>query len=441
MAALGFCLFCRCRLVRKSYVLTLAVVSVGFLFANRVSDVAAKPSNGKQTGTSKPNKTTPMPRIQKEELRYEGKSFEDWRNLLLTELQPKRKVQALQVIIVFSQQGFATEAMTALLEMARGYEPILALEEADCPIFSVEEANNGNDQSSPRSILEAASKAVKWIGPSAIPILREGLKDESRAVRLFAIITLGELKKGNSDAITDLLKILRGGDTVQRLAVLRALGQIETEDKRLSPALTTALKDKSEDVRITALDALETHGGEIARSAVPGIVDALKDTNPRVREHALKALRSAGLRASFVPQLLEVMKDKDAEVQHQAYLCLRVLGPKAKDAVPILLVRLKQLRAANGSKSERTIRGQPLNLPVPSGSPLHGATFFESVAFDELSEVIVALGSIGKEARQSAPVLKELLPKADDAHQRLIREALQHMDEGKPGTDSTGSAR
>src|SRR5262249_34697497 len=60
----------------------------------------------------------------REELRYDGKDFEQWRRLLLTELKPERRIEAIRAMSAFGANGYARDAAAAVIEVLRAYEPV-----------------------------------------------------------------------------------------------------------------------------------------------------------------------------------------------------------------------------------------------------------------------------------------------------------------------------
>jgi HEAT repeat protein len=76
---------------------------------------------------------------------------------------------------------------------------------------------------------------------------------------------------------------------------------------------------------------------EMARDAVPALIEALLSPHALVREKAARALASAGPGAvAAVPALTEALHDSEWTVQRQAALALGEVGPQAVAAVPAL---------------------------------------------------------------------------------------------------------
>jgi HEAT repeat protein len=87
-------------------------------------------------------------------------------------------------------------------------------------------------------------------------------------------------------------------------------------------------------VKETAVDAL----GRIGESAVPTLITALSDSNPRVRAQAGRALARMGAAGKdAVPTLMERLDDPDEDVRQAAARALGQMGPFAAPAVPALV--------------------------------------------------------------------------------------------------------
>ncbi len=110
-------------------------------------------------------------------------------------------------------------------------------------------------------------------------------------------------------------------------------------------------------VKETAVDAL----GRIGASAVPTLITALSDANPRVRAEAGRALARMGdAGKDAVPTLIERLDDPDEDVRQAAARALGQMGPFAAPAVPALV---GMIESPDGKAPASTI-------PQPSASPV-----------------------------------------------------------------------
>jgi HEAT repeat protein len=106
---------------------------------------------------------------------------------------------------------------------------------------------------------------------------------------------------------------------------------------------------------------------------------AEKDEEQRQAAEAIKAFGTDAVPA--VPALIEMLDDRSFEFRQLALEILRSLGPKAKDALPVLVRKLKEPAQVGG---QRTL-------------------------VNEHQEVMDTLGSMGPDAKEAVPVLIEKL--------------------------------
>ncbi len=114
-----------------------------------------------------------------------------------------------------------------------------------------------NDESA--LVRESAGSALPSVGEAAVPALIAALTDKASRIRVGAAYALGGLKSAEA----------------------------------VAPLGRTLVEDPESSVRVAAVSALRTMG-EAARPAMPQLVTALKDENPKVRERAEYVLVNLG---------------------------------------------------------------------------------------------------------------------------------------------------
>jgi HEAT repeat protein len=184
---------------------------------------------------------------------------------------------------------------------------------------------------------------------AAIPALAELLKDKEAAVRASAAVALVRIGPKSTAALGDALKF---PEETSRLTALQALRVLGPAAKEAVPAMIGALKDKSVDVRILAAYTLGRLKAA-AKPALPALLEAAKDTSNlgevlrpnmpgSVTEAAVEAALliddrcASDLAKTAVPALIEALKSKDGSILQAAGSALRMLGPHAKAALPAL---------------------------------------------------------------------------------------------------------
>ena len=219
-----------------------------------------------------------------------------------------------------------------------------------------------------------ASTALGQMGPAAqraVPALNTVQATDADAdVRAAAASAL--------EAIDPSLRVLVDGltapDPNRRLWAVSVLAVKGPEARAAVPELIAVLKqDDVARVRAGAALALGKMGAE-ARSACPGLIEALKDPAAPVRATAALALGLIGPEAHGAgPALAAALTDEDAEVAASAATALGNLGPEAEAAVPLLIDLAEAGRprpAPPGRQRPGADRpGGPGGGPGPPGGP------------------------------------------------------------------------
>jgi HEAT repeat protein len=191
--------------------------------------------------------------------------------------------------------------------------------------------------------LEGKAKHIVGDGPADpedVPALVKALKYDEARVRIDAAEDLGLIGPKAADAVPALLKIAeRDADPLVRIAAAKAVAGIDPKNETALPLLIEALKDKTSKVRKRAAESLGELGPG-AKSAVSALVKAVKDSEPNVSWAAVDALGQIGPDAeSAVPALIDALKE--ANTRSAAADSLGQIGPTARAAVSALEVVLK----------------------------------------------------------------------------------------------------
>jgi beta-lactamase regulating signal transducer with metallopeptidase domain/HEAT repeat protein len=327
-------------------------------------------TTNKQQGTKEvhANKPAAAP-IKREDLRYAGKDFYQWRRDLLTELKPSIRADGLRALGAFGANGYGPEAAKAILEILRSY---------DWDTLSDED----------EKVVREGYMAIARIGAPALPALTQAVGGKNRTERLSGIWALREMRDRARSAVPVLLKAMKNDDVATRSSAMGAVEMIDSHANGYVPALIEALKDKDADMRRdTAATLRELSKVEDAKKAIPALLEALRDEDSVVRLNAIQALVLIGPHkrgVGVVIGLLQDKDDKDGSIRTKAYEFLQSLGPDAKEAVPALIAVLK--------------------------APQDG---FTDVAVDTLAQ-------IGPAAKDAVPELTKLL-RSDNLHQNAMK--------------------
>ncbi len=173
---------------------------------------------------------------------------------------------------------------------------------------------------------------IRRIGPPAIPLLVDLLRDERVSMRRNAVDALIDLAPQTAWIQQALRRALRDEDAMVAGDAARALGAL---GHRASPSVGALVKTLSHEdpyVRVYAAEALASIGPKAA-AATEDLARAVGDPIPGVRWAACEALAGIGPAAeSAVPQLIEALKDEFLYVRIFAAGALGSIGPKAQTA-------------------------------------------------------------------------------------------------------------
>jgi len=267
--------------------------------------------------------------------------------------------------------------------------------------------------------------ALGEIGPDAklaAPVLVKSLSDDENSVRYAAAYAIGKI--GVTDATAELTKQLDSKDHFLEMISAWAIAKINPNDKkavdRAVSLLVAGLKDPSKHVRGAAARGLfELHAPH--ETVVAAMGDLMADKDPVVRSNVAEAFASLGDAA--VPRLIKALEND--QMQGLAVEVLRRLGPKAKDAVPALILELKDPDPDYRREVEFALAaiGPDAKAAVPA--------LIEHMTSDDPKvryTACYALGKIGPAAADAVPKLRDNV-KSDDKFLKLASVwALLHIE-------------
>ena len=181
--------------------------------------------------------------------------------------------------------------------------------------------------------LQAATfEVIRRIGPPAIPMLVELLRDKDVFIRRNAVDTLIDFAPQTEGIQPALRRALSDEDEVVAGDAARALGALGRRGSPSVGALVKTLSHRDEYTRVYAAEALASIG-PLAAAATNDLAKALADPIPGVRWAACEALGSIGPAAHpAVPQLIAALEDEFLYVRMFAAGALGSIGPKAQAA-------------------------------------------------------------------------------------------------------------
>ncbi|HWY88978.1 MAG TPA: HEAT repeat domain-containing protein [Gemmataceae bacterium] len=172
------------------------------------------------------------------------------------------------------------------------------------------------------------------VGPvtkNDLPIYAAALRESSPESRAHAAGRLADLGQEAKSELSFLRVLALDESDVVRDAAQKAVLRIEAD---LVAGLTRGLKEPSADVRSQAARELAKMGAG-AKPALPGLVEALADSNSEVRVAVRGVFVAIGPDAVMV--LGEALRDKDPQVRLNALNVLGWMGSDARFVMPDLI--------------------------------------------------------------------------------------------------------
>jgi HEAT repeat protein len=193
------------------------------------------------------------------------------------------------------------------------------------------------DTSAPQSRRNAALKAAAILGPRAV----EALPEVTSALQQpeYAPAAALALSFMGSPAVAPLREAISADEPVVRREALRSLGKLRErasiDPQVVVPALLDALKDPDASVRNIGVTYLGIVRDD-PKQEVAGLIAALTDQEPAVREAAAVALSGYGALAEpAVPALHKAESDPDDDVKREAGRALVIIAEaKQKSSNP-----------------------------------------------------------------------------------------------------------
>ena len=211
--------------------------------------------------------------IDRSELRYNGRSFNEWQREFRTELSPEKRMLALPALAKLGRHGHAAEAAATMAEALDDEEDI--------------------------ELVQAAARHLARLGRAAAPLLVKRLKSGSRDVRLAVIKSLGEIGSLAEAAVPALLPIAAAalGSEVPAVDVVLAEAAFEALKRIISsttPEVRQGLQSPSPDMRADCIGLIEhsllTSPAAERQEPVDALLKLLGDGESAVRSAAAVAL-------------------------------------------------------------------------------------------------------------------------------------------------------
>lgn len=333
---------------------------------------------------------TPSDR-RREDLRYARRSFEEWRDQLLNDLDAKTCIEAVEPMAAFGKRGYAAEATAALAEVLR---------------------SDRKDES------EAAAGALARIGSAALPALIDSLADERPHVRFACTQAIESLGVEGKAAAPALVKLLSDQELLPRVGAVQALAAVAGDEMELWPTFERLAASRENEIRYALVVATSFHPPQ-GRWWLRSFLRLADDPNPRIRAVVGGMLAQHGpFEQAVIDAVERLVCDDDVNVSSSTTLTLarhsnpQLLATVFADAFksPDLWAPLS--RQGHLALAIARLASFPEQAEVTA--PLL-ARFVESGQFQqqEALAAIDGLGVLGPAAKIAFPALKRIIQNAD----------------------------
>ena len=260
---------------------------------------------------------------------------------LLEDKDPSVVLHALQSMAEVGEKAMPTIIGALGNQKSRYWACVVLAEMGPAAKAAVPELTKVVEDPDPEERMQALI-ALGEIGPGAaasVPVISDKLtkKDEQASVRYGAAFALGKI--GDKKATPALEEAVKDKDAFLSMISAWALAIINPEDEtaniRAIKMLAKGIESDKSFVRSAAVRGL-TELQSKRPEAIHALVLALKDPEPDITGNALIGIVGAG--SSSVPELSKVLADKDLQIA--AVMALGRIGADAKGAVPAIVKQL-----------------------------------------------------------------------------------------------------
>ena len=283
-----------------------------------------------------------------------------------------------------------------------------------------------------------AANALSRIGGPAVPALVHKLADEN--YRRLVVEVLGEIGAGAEAAVPGLVELLShvGNDVELRREVFIALASIGPKATEAASTMMNILQDPAAgDARAGAAYVLAHIGEKKALPVLQELIKVAKDERIlRSSAWAMVTLdpQNAENVTLAMPHLLLATSSEIPLVRKEVMTAFTTLGPVAIAALPSMLEH-----AANDA--DAAVRTQSLHGLAEIQAPASQALPVAIASLNDPDAKVrnaarYLLGTLGKEAHGTAPLLRETLRRGDELERVLSAWALVHVAPSKENSQA-----
>jgi hypothetical protein len=360
-------------------------------------------------GEPERDRTPPGTTGDKERLRYAGRTFDEWREQLLYDLDAETRVQAMPPIATFGRNGYGREAVEALT--------IVLHDDRD-------------------EVAQAAATALAEIGPAALESLTDGLGDKRAIVRACAAQALGGMGVEGRPAADALVKLVDDKEHNVRLIAVTALVGVTGDDDSRASTFERLASSPDDSVRVALATGVQRFHPK-ADWWLPTFLLLADDDNEYLRQLVAQTLAAQAPPENAVVDAMErLINDTSEQVRLATGGVL--ISPPVTTLKAVVLAKLLASRPLRQVSTQDAIRvlgrvqdDAELVVPVLGRIAASRPPEFE---FYEIVEAIDSLARLGRSAKAAVPAIErwafdeqDVVFGNDDSLQKHARRALRKI--------------
>ena len=333
----------------------------------------------------------------KKTLTYDGKSFEYWQTLCLTELKSDNRIDAMHAMGAFGVKGYAKESAEVIVSVMSEY---------DLSKFGYEWKTK--PKSPDEKLVAEGIWAIHKIGSQGFLATLKKLKNKN--VAQFAVTAFGRDYVASQDCVSPLIELSQSGEEIESAFAITYLAagltgsdkfkssfhkhfngkDVPPYAKKIGKVMDVGYTYVSGDPSASAFTILQELGPQ-AQSELPKLVHyVFHNYGSASPDEFLQRLKVS--KEEVLDAVLLCLDKSTISTQVQAAIYLSKQGKRAKVAIPKLLKLLEQ--------------------PIPDVSPDRASPadfdYSRSYVFAQ-SETMKALVSLGADKNEVIPALSKFL--------------------------------
>ncbi len=330
----------------------------------------------------------------KQTLRYDGKTFDEWRTAWQTELSLEKRLEVVKALAAFGANGYATQAAESIVDVAGQY---------DWKLWNYTSEQNDNPLQLLLAYCVDAFSARYGLVASRMP---------------------------EQEALTVLLAVADSTNPRTRAFVVRVLDEYRY-DPRVAAALIKLSRDDDQLVRSSAFKNLGRgwlqQPDEVSQPILERLQEAMRADDPELQASAMQALISDSNysqgtpRLRFVPEIEPLLFSKNAEIRKFARRAVSLITPNdSPQVVDWLVERLADPQSPNRLDVIRALGMMRSNASV--ATPELKKIFESSPDWQQRVASALAIDRIENGSKNVSVLMTSINDSRDEDEQRRLME-------------------